>query len=49
VQAWGVSDQGLVAIGSDAGSYIYCPSGVSCPASAHGAYKPAVKPKPQLP
>jgi hypothetical protein len=49
VQAWGISDQGLVAVGSDVGYYIYCPSGVNCPAGAHGSYKPAAKPRPQLP
>jgi hypothetical protein len=48
-QAWGVSDSGLIAVGSDVGSFIYCPSGVSCPAAAHGTYKPVVKPKPQIP
>jgi hypothetical protein len=47
-QAWGVSDSGLIAIGSDAGYFIYCTS-VSCPGGAHGSYKPLVKPKPQLP
>jgi hypothetical protein len=49
VQAWGVSDQGLVAVGSDAGYYIFCPATSTCPSGAHGSYKPAVKPKPQLP
>jgi hypothetical protein len=49
VQVWGVSNVGLIAVGSDAGNFIYCPSGVTCPAGAHGTYKPLVKPKPQLP
>lgn len=31
VQAWGINQFGLVAISSDAGSYIYCPKGAHCP------------------
>jgi hypothetical protein len=49
VQVWGVSNSGLIAVGSDAGYFIYCPAGVTCPGGAHGTYKPLVKPKPQLP
>jgi hypothetical protein len=49
VQAWGVDDSNRIAIGSDAGPYIYCPHGTACPPGARGSYKPLVKPKPQLP
>jgi len=49
VQAWGISDNGAIAIGSDAGYYIYYPPGYGTPARAHGSYKQPVKPKPQLP
>ena len=49
VQAWGINDNGAIAVGSDAGYYIFCPSGVTCPPGAHGSYKPRVKLKPQRP
>jgi hypothetical protein len=49
VQPWGVSDTGLIAVGSDAGYFIYCPPRVTCPGIAHGSHKPLAKPKPQLP
>ena len=49
VQAWGISNKGKVAIGSDAGYFIYYPPGQVAPVHAHGTYKPQVKPKPQLP
>lgn len=49
VQAWGINNKGLVAVGSDAGYYIYCPSAATCPAGEHGNYKSTARPKPQLP
>lgn len=51
VQAWGISNKGAVAVGSDAGYYVYYPPGYvfSTPLRTHRAYKPPVKPKPQLP
>jgi hypothetical protein len=51
VQAWGINNDNLVALGSDAGYYVFCPAHATCPSAAkrHGSYKPAVKPKPMLP
>ena len=49
VQAWGINNQGMVAIDSDAGNFIYCPPRVTCSFAAHSPYKPAVRSKPQLP
>lgn len=49
VQAWGINDQGLVALGSDAGYYIWCPTETTCPEGARTFYKPRIKPRPQLP
>lgn len=48
VQAWGISNNGAIAIGSDAGYYIYYPANFT-PVGAHRTYRPLVKPKPQLP
>jgi len=49
VQAWGINDQGLVAVGSDAGYYIWCPTTTICPTEGHSVREQTVKPKPQLP
>lgn len=51
VQAWGISDKGAIAIGSDAGYYIFYPPGYvfSALPPAHKSYKQPVKPSPQLP
>ncbi len=49
VQPWGVNDMGWVAVGSDAGYYVYCPSSKNCVGTA-GAYRPPTqKLHPQLP
>lgn len=55
VQAWGINDMGQVAIGSDAGYYVYCPSSRHCSFGGRHASvapardKPQVKPHPMLP
>jgi hypothetical protein len=50
VQAWGINNKGWVAIGSDVGYFIACPSPRNCVGGAAGAYRPTMqKLHPQLP
>ena len=55
VQTWGINDMGQVAVGSDAGYFIYCPSSKNCtfPGKAGSAkpaaQRPQLKPHPLLP
>jgi probable HAF family extracellular repeat protein len=49
VQAWGINNSGVIAVGSDVGYYIYCPPGVTCPMGAHFSQKQLAKPEPQVP
>lgn len=49
VQAWGINDNGDIALGSDAGYYIFYRTRQAAPAHAHASYKPHIRPKPELP
>lgn len=51
VQAWGISDSGLVAIGSDAGYFIWCPTQKNCVSAtvAGKPQRPARKLSPKTP
>lgn len=49
VQAWGINDKGWVAIGSDAGYFVYCPSPAHCVGTAAAYKPPKQKLHPQLP
>jgi hypothetical protein len=49
VQAWGINNEGLVAIGSDAGYFIYCPSKKVCPKGAARVTPPRDKLHPAEP
>jgi len=49
VQAWGINNKGWVAIASDAGSYVYCPSDKDCVATGSAYRRPLQKLHPLLP
>lgn len=51
VQAWGINNKGQVAVGSDIGYYIYCPSAKNCtfPGKAQPHKPPTRKSHPLLP
>ncbi|HEY3777246.1 MAG TPA: hypothetical protein VGL35_04245 [Rhizomicrobium sp.] len=49
VQAWGINNKGWVAVGSDAGYFVYCPSFSKCVGTAAPYRAPKQKLHPQLP
>jgi len=49
VQAWGINDMGQVAIGSDVGYYVYCPSSKNCFGGNNSFKHPTWKLQPLLP
>lgn len=54
VQAWGINDKGQVAVGSDGGYYVYCPSSNDCTfpgkrVANQAAQKSTYRPQPLLP
>jgi uncharacterized membrane protein len=49
VQAWGINNKGWVAIASDAGNYVYCPSDTDCVGTASAFRRPMQKLHPLLP
>jgi hypothetical protein len=49
VQAWGINNKGWVAIASDAGNYVYCPSDKDCVATGSAFRRPLQKLHPLSP
>lgn len=49
VQPWGINDKGWVALGSDGGYYIYCPTFNNCVSGAAAHRPPMQKLRPLLP